>query len=165
VLQRDHVTLVPKTRRQALAYIDSLAPDERVQVSADWLARVRAGPETDPWTFGFTIVDRVTSVPVGVCGFKGPAGQDGTVEIAYGIDAEYRGRGYATAAAMAMVEYAFAHQHVGTVRAHTFSDGNASARVLLKCGFHLIGQVEEPDDGLVWRWEKTRRDAAARQDF
>ena len=30
----------------------------------------------------------------------------------------------------------------------------ASTRVLTKCGFSRIGEVIDPDDGLVWRWEK-----------
>jgi RimJ/RimL family protein N-acetyltransferase len=31
---------------------------------------------------------------------------------------------------------------------------NASARVLAKCGFRRVGEVIDPEDGLVWRWEK-----------
>jgi RimJ/RimL family protein N-acetyltransferase len=36
----------------------------------------------------------------------------------------------------------------------TFSEANASARVLTKCGFRPIGEVIDPEDGPVWRWEK-----------
>ena len=32
-------------------------------------------------------------------------------------------------------------------------DNDSSARVLLACGFTLVGPVELPDDGLVNRWE------------
>ena len=46
-------------------------------------------------------------------------------------------------------------QRTGARRArpHVWSANN-SARVLLKCGFLACGQVVEPEDGLVWRWEK-----------
>ena len=33
---------------------------------------------------------------------------------------------------------------------------NASTRVLTKCGFRHIGQVIDPEDGPVWRWERHR---------
>jgi RimJ/RimL family protein N-acetyltransferase len=45
---------------------------------------------------------------------------------------------------------------VQVVRAHTFAESNASARVLTKCGFHHAGEVIDPDDGPVWRWERRR---------
>ena len=40
------------------------------------------------------------------------------------------------------------------VRAHTFLEANASTRVLTKCGFRSVGEVFDPEDGLVWTWEK-----------
>ena len=33
-------------------------------------------------------------------------------------------------------------------------EANASTRVLTKCGFRHVGEVMDPEDGLVWRWEK-----------
>lgn len=42
---------------------------------------------------------------------------------------------------------------VRLVRAHTRPDGEASMRVLTKCGFEWIGEVVDPEDGLVCRWE------------
>src|SRR5712691_8234207 len=91
---------------------------------------------------------------IGSCGFKGPPGADGTVEIAYGVAPDHQGKGYATEAAEALVSYAFSSGLVRIVRAHTFSEANASTRVLTKCGFRRIGEVVDCDDGLVWRWEK-----------
>jgi RimJ/RimL family protein N-acetyltransferase len=32
-------------------------------------------------------------------------------------------------------------------------------RVLAKCGFQHIGEVIDPEDGLVWRWEKHKATA------
>ena len=32
-------------------------------------------------------------------------------------------------------------------------EANASGRVLAKCGFRRVGEVIDPDDGVVWRWE------------
>jgi len=53
-----------------------------------------------------------------------------------------------------LVSYAFSNSKVRVVRAHTLAEANASTRVLAKCGFQRIGEVVDPDDGLVWRWEK-----------
>jgi RimJ/RimL family protein N-acetyltransferase len=75
------------------------------------------------------------------------------VEIAYGIHPDQQGRGYATEAAAALVSYAFTQSNVRLIRAHTLPEPNASTRVLTKCGFKHIGEVVDPEDGLVWRWE------------
>jgi RimJ/RimL family protein N-acetyltransferase len=82
------------------------------------------------------------------------------VEISYGIDPDHRGKGYATEAAAGLTSYAFGDPRVRVVRAHTFEKENASTRVLTKCGFRYIGEVIDPEDGLVWRWEKHREEAA-----
>ena len=91
---------------------------------------------------------------VGRGGFKGPPTADGIVEIAYGVSPEHQGKGYATEAAEALVEFAFSNEQVRGVWAHTLPEANASTRVLTKCGFQCVGEVIDPEDGLVWRWEK-----------
>ena len=148
-----NLKLVPQTPEDVLAQIEPMDSDQKAQLSPHWLALVRnAGP--DPWIFGFALVHEITNVRVGSCGFKGPPDADGIVEIAYGIAPEHQGRGYATEAAEALVAYAFASGQVRVVRAHTLPDNDASKRVLEKCGFQFIGEVDDPEDGLVWRWEK-----------
>lgn len=146
--------LVPMTREDALAMVEGLSPEKRKHVSADWLEQVRAAALHDPWTFGFSILLREGGIHVGTCGFNGPPDADGVVEIAYGVDDEHQGKGYATEAAEALVEFAFNSGLVRMVRAHTFPEENASGRVLTKCGFRFIGDVDDPEEGLVWRWEK-----------
>jgi hypothetical protein len=46
---------------------------------------------------------------------------------------------------------------VRRVCAHTLPEENASTGVLTKCGFRKTGELMDPDDGLVWRREKTKR--------
>jgi RimJ/RimL family protein N-acetyltransferase len=82
------------------------------------------------------------------------------VEIAYGVEEEERGKGYATEAAAGLVRFAFEDGRVRLVRAHTMENSNASARVLVKCGFRCTGQVTDPEDGIVWRWERLAADGA-----
>lgn len=152
-IQTKRLNLVPQSRDEALAQIDALPPDQRAQVSPDWLARV-AAPNVDFWTLGFRVVERASGNAIGSCGYKGPPDADGAVEIAYGIDPSCQGRGYATEAADALTTFALSTGLVRLVRAHTLPEPNASTRVLAKCGFRFVGPVVDPEDGPVWRWER-----------
>ena len=123
-------------------------------VSPAWLERLRASAGYDPWSHGFAVVEGDSDTVVGIAGFKGPPDLDGVVEIAYGIVPGYEGRGYATEAAAALVDFAQRDDRTRIVRAHTLPERNASTHVLTKCGFELLGEVIDPEDGLVWRWER-----------
>jgi len=159
-IQTENLKLVLQTPEQVLAGVEGMSTAVRAQISADWLARVRALTSPDPWSCFFSIVHRPSDVVIGQCGYKGPPSVDGIVEIAYGVDEDYQGRGYATEAARALVVRAFGTGQVHIVRAHTLLEANASTRVLTKCGFERVGEVADPDDGLVWRWE-IRNDRSA----
>ena len=74
-----------------------------------------------------------------------------------GLDPPFRGKGYATEAAQALVDFAFRHVEVDIVRAHTFEQDNASTRVLKRCGLQWRGAAIDPEDGSVWRWEIGRK--------
>ena len=130
-----------------------MKPEDKAQVSPAWLARLAACKTADPWIHGFAVFNRTDGSVVGSCGFKGPP-TDGVVEIAYGINPEHQGKGYATEVTAALARYAFDSDRVHTVCAHTLPQSNASTRVLTKCGFRHLGEVIDPDDGPVWRWEK-----------
>jgi len=171
-LATDHLTLLECAPQYLVTMID--APDQfedvvglpianglrefytSGDVSTAWLDTLRKSIETNPWQHGFFVVDREESRVIGTAGFKGAPDADGVVEIAYGIAPEYQGRGYATEAAQALVEFALAEDSVKTVRAHTLPEPNASTRVLTKNGFRHLGEVIDPEDGRVWRWELPR---------
>jgi RimJ/RimL family protein N-acetyltransferase len=153
-IETRNLRLVAQTRDEVRAYIDQLPPEARAGVSPVWLAQLDESNFCDPWIHGFTLVHLASSAVIGRCGFKGPPAADGVVEIAYVVSPEHQGKGYATEAAAALVDYAFSHDQVRTVRAHTLPEPNASTRVLTKCGFQRVGEVIDPEDGLVWRWEK-----------
>lgn len=152
-IETENLRLVVREPAEVLTWIDAMSASDQAEVSADWIARVRAATSADAWICGFVMVHRASDAVVGSCGYKSPPGPDGIVEIAYGVVPDHQGRGYATEAAKAMVAYAFASGRVRTVRAHTRPEPNASTHVLTKCGFERLGEVVEPDDGLVWRWE------------
>ena len=155
VLESARLDLVLESTESVLARIEALSPADRAEVSAEWVARMRNTPPS-PWTHGFAIVERESGATVGACAYKGPPDADGVVEIAYGVEPAYRRRGYAKEAAAALVDYA-TEAGVRLVRAHTRPDNDASVRVLESCGFDWLGEVMDPEDGLVWRWERAGR--------
>ena len=131
---------------------------DKVDLSAEWLSLLAAATSADPWILGFNMLQRTENVVVGQCGFKGPPTAEGMVEIAYCVESDWQGNGYATEAAKALTAHAFQHQAVRLVRAHTLPEPNASTRVLTKAGFQNVGEVIDPDDGPVWRWERLREE-------
>jgi RimJ/RimL family protein N-acetyltransferase len=151
--------LVPKTAVEMRAAVEAMDGDQRAQLSADWLARLRAATSTDPWIHGFSAVLRPGGEVIGTGGFKGPPAS-GTVEIAYGVIPDQQSKGYGTEIAAALVEYALRFADVDVVRAHTLPESAASQRILIKCGFQRIGEFMDPEDGLVWRFERRRPTAS-----
>lgn len=123
------------------------------EVSPQWLAQLHEAREADPWRFGFAVLDLATQKVIGVAGLKGPPDQNGTVEVAYGIVPGFEGRGFATAALRKLLAFLSRDSRVRTIRAHTLPLNNASGRVLIKNGFVNMGEVEDAEDGRVWRWE------------
>ncbi len=84
---------------------------------------------------------------IGDSGFHGPPDEAGTVELGYILAAAYRGRGYATEAARALLAWACAQPEVHRVVANCAVDNGESIRVLEKLGLHRVGL---DNDGLHW---------------
>jgi RimJ/RimL family protein N-acetyltransferase len=150
VVETPRLQLVLESTEAVLARVEGMTPADRAQVSPGWLERLRATPPS-PWTHGFSVIERATGSVVGFCGYKGPPDADGSVEIAYGVEESCRGRGYAKEAAAALVDFALG-AGARTVCAHTLPTDGPSPSVLTACGFERVGEVVDPEDGLVWRW-------------
>ena len=73
------------------------------------------------------------------------------------------GRGHATATVAALVEIAVGEG--ARPVALTLPEENASNKALRRNGFGFAGEVVDPEDGLVWRWEycAPRRPLGVRQ--
>jgi [ribosomal protein S5]-alanine N-acetyltransferase len=151
-LRTPRLRIVFQTAEDVERMLGAMSEYERAQVSPDWLAHMRASKGPDPWTHGFRVLDAGTNLAIGMCGFKGPPA-DGAVEIAYAVDPEHEGKGLATEAAQALVDFASTREEVRLIRAHSLPNGNASKRVLEKCGFRYVGEVVDPEDGTVSRFE------------
>ncbi|MBT5903534.1 MAG: GNAT family N-acetyltransferase [Opitutaceae bacterium] len=126
---------------------------DQAHFSPAWLEQLAQSAESDPWILGFEVQLEDGETAIGYAGFKGPPDSKGVVEIAYAIDPEHQNRGFATEASAVLVRYALGQADVRAIRAHTLPETNASTRVLTKMGFSNAGEVIDPDDGPVWRWE------------
>ncbi|QDU57336.1 GNAT family N-acetyltransferase [Aeoliella mucimassa] len=153
ILETARLQLELESLEQARERLANMPEEFREMISADWLQRFEEASEGDFWVLGFTVRLTDSQQEIGQCGFKGPPDQEGVVEIAYTIDDEQQGKGYATEIAMRLTEFAFREPDVHLVCAHTLPEQNASTRVLTKCGFTKVGESIDPEDGLVWRWE------------
>lgn len=107
--------------------------------------------ENGKWA-GYLSADGSTGQLVGNGGFKGPPA-DGIVEIGYSTFEGFEGKKYAGLLAQALVELARQSPEVTTIIAHTLPEDGPSPRILRRIGMVLIGEVEHPEDGRVWRWE------------
>jgi RimJ/RimL family protein N-acetyltransferase len=127
---------------------------ERVRDAARQTAELlQRLPREAPW-IGYLAVRAESHQVVGICGFKDAPTHAGDVEIAYFTFPLFEGQGCASAMAAELVNTARSSPLVRQVIAHTLPERNASCRVLEKNGFHNIGEVIDPEDGLVWRWER-----------
>ena len=76
---------------------------------------------------------------VGDVGFKGPPGDDGSIEIGYGIVPPCRRKGFATEAVRALLSWAWSQPGVRRIDARCYAVNEASMGVLTKAGFDLQG--------------------------
>jgi len=102
---------------------------------------------------------------IGICGYM-PEGE-GSAEIGYWIGKPWWGRGYATEAVGALIDYCFSVAGFERVTCGHFVDNPASARVIAKLGFRFIGTER------VWcearqtevetlKYERLRQDGVAK---
>lgn len=99
-----------------------------------------------------------TRTLLGSCGYKGNP-KNGMIEIGYEVAEAYRGWGLATEMAKALIKKAFESDEVEYVQAHTLAVINESGSVLKKCGMTMMEEIDDPEDGKVWRWEIRREPA------
>jgi [ribosomal protein S5]-alanine N-acetyltransferase len=106
------------------------------------------------WSMQF-FVNHANGLLVGSGGFAAPP-LGRTVEIGYEVAPAFRGHGFGTAAARALVERAVASGEVDHVIAHTRPGPNPSTGVLVSLDFEHVEDQEDPEVGVVWEWRWTR---------
>jgi ribosomal-protein-alanine N-acetyltransferase len=147
------------TRLRALTGAAFPLPVRPPPLTEELLPMVRDRLLGDPlqegwWTW--IVIRNDTAEAVGSVGFGGGPDAEGAVMIGYATYPNVEGRGYATEAAGALVEWAMTHSEVTRVCA-SMPPGNAAAiRVARKLGMRLLGTVweEDLDDVLLYGIER-----------
>lgn len=129
-----------------------------VPVETDWAGfpevvpfLVRAAHSGGDPQWGPHLVFDEDGTLVGNGGWKGPP-VDGVAELGYSVAPARRGRGIATAMVMELLSRARVAGLTAAI-ANTRPERSPSTSVLTRCGFEKVGQLVDPEDGLVWRWK------------
>jgi len=120
------------------------------------LEKLRVDPEQ--WLWGARVLVTRADAPavVGSVILNGRPDDTGTVEVAYGVDEDMQGQGYATEGTAEVVRWALAQPGVARVVAVTFPCHSASVRVLEKLGMVQSGHRETDMFGDLLMFERVR---------
>ena len=115
------------------------------------LAQLARAPDHAPWLMR-AMIERDSAAFAGQIGFHGAPGSNGlgapdAVELGYSVDEPFRGRGYATEAARAMIWWARSRGN-RRVFASVAPDNHASLAVVRKLGMREVTVVVDEVDGL-----------------
>ena len=129
---------VPRAHERAAMFAFFADPaNERTDPDAD-AAQVRRWAYGVPWG----VWERETGELVGDCSLHYDT-TFGAWELSYGFRRDRWGRGYASEAAAAVVRHGFETMRVARIVADVDPANPASSRVLEKCGFVRVGELED----------------------
>src|SRR5687768_8038528 len=134
---------LPADRETAGRLLGVTLPPEWPQADLVDVLPLQAAAAHNEERFGvWLMIERESNTVVGDIGFIGPPGEDGTVEIGYSVIPDRRGRGYATEAVRALVDWAFGRPGVGAVTAGCDEENVPSIHILKRIGFVRTGQTD-----------------------
>lgn len=102
-----------------------------------------------------------TGLLVGDVGLSPSDHEPGVIKIGYTVSPEHQGRGYATEAVKALIDYAFERLGAEIVRAYASAENAPSIRLAERVGMHLVELIEHREGDQVWhgvRYEIDRND-------
>lgn len=89
------------------------------------------------------VIEKASAQVIGDVGFHSALRDGATVEIGYVLLPHARGKGYATEATAAVIDWTFAHTSVAQIIAQIDPDNDASLRVAAKLGMRELPPVTE----------------------
>jgi RimJ/RimL family protein N-acetyltransferase len=137
--------------REMAALVEGESDAGLKQAYAEMLEGCRREPEKRVWHAVWVMeLKGGKGEAVGNLSFKG-LGEDGMVEVGYGLNEGWCGKGYMTEAVRTMAEWALAQPEVTRVEAETEAANGASRRVLERAGFVPTGTEGAEGPRFVWR--------------
>jgi RimJ/RimL family protein N-acetyltransferase len=151
----DHLDqAINESLTELIPFMPWATADHDLEATSGFLVRSHGEWDTGE-NFNYAMLTPAGEV-VGGCGLMTRLGP-GVFEIGYWVHSAYSGRGYATAAALALTQAGLAQPGIDRVEIRHDVDNPASGRVAAKAGFHEVCQIEAekkaPGDSgthLVW---------------
>jgi RimJ/RimL family protein N-acetyltransferase len=122
-------------------YEEPMSPEEARELLARRMAATSWTHEGD-W-LGAAVVERASGLTVGDAGLCWVSERDRTAEIGFTFDPRCQGKGFATEAARALVDWAFTAAGIHRVIGRTEARNGASVRVLEKLGMRREAYLVE----------------------
>lgn len=91
----------------------------------------------------WAVVLKENNTVIGICGFVGYSSSFARAEIGYAFSSAYWGKGIATEAAQACIDYGFSCMNLNRIEGTCDIDNIGSARVLEKLGMHYEGTLKQ----------------------
>ena len=155
IVEEKHKVALQSGKQDLSALLGVSVPDAWPQFPEAFVPSASVVGTDSKWPAYF-FIDCEQGSLVGNGGYFGAPNEAGEVEIGYEIAPEFRERGFATAAARALVDFAFSQPEVTVVMAHTLAETNASNAVLKKLGMVFVAEQPNPEVGMVWEWRLSR---------
>lgn len=130
----------------------SQVADPELQPALEQMVRsLGACPQDWPWNTNWLIISLIERAFMGGCCFHGPPNPAGEVEVGYGLDAAFRGRGFMTETLQSLIAWALSQPHIVAIIAETEKANLPSQRVLGHLGMRV---TSETGTSLWWRLER-----------
>ena len=149
-VKTERLVISPLSDDEMRGLIEREDSPEMKQAYSEMLAGCLAHPSLRIWNAVWLMRLSDSGEAVGDLCFKG-LGEDGMVEIGYGMKPEFEGRGLMTEAVRAMCRWASVQEGVSCVEAETDPGNAASQRVLEKAGFEPLGIDGEEGPRFIYK--------------
>ena len=123
-----------------------------------YIRLLRSSPDFLSWGVWLMVKESVSGrqeerLVIGDLGYKGPPDEKGAIDIGYSVVPQERGKGYATEAVRALIDWAFGKPVVKLITADCEESNPASGAVLAEAGMKRNGRRQR-----LLHWKMTRRD-------
>ena len=149
-VETERMYLYPLSDEEMRLVIEKESDPEMKQAYTEMLEGSLSNPDKRIWyaSWNMELKDDPGTIAGDFC-FKG-LGDDGVIEIGYGLKEEYRHHGYMTEAVKAITEWAVSQESVKQVEAETEENNAASQNVLFRAGFIRNGEMGEEGPRFVY---------------
>ena len=153
-VETERMYLYPLSDEEMRLVIEKESDSEMKQAYTEMLEGCLSNPDKRIWyaIWNMELKNDPETIAGDFC-FKG-LGDDGVIEIGYGLKEEYRHYGYMTEAVKVITEWALSQDGVKQVEAETDAENIASQKVLFRTGFIRNGKVGEEGPRFVYGGKK-----------